>query len=67
MGYLVIGRKVGERILIGEDIEILITDISNNERKVDVAIKAPKELKIIRKVSHVEEQNADRIQNNTAR
>jgi carbon storage regulator CsrA len=52
-GYLVVSRKVGERITVGEDIEILISDI--NEKKVDVAIKAPKEKQIKRKSKLVDE------------
>ena len=46
MGYLIIGRKYGERILIGDDIEILISGIDYDEKKVDIAIKAPKDVYI---------------------
>ncbi len=52
-GYLVISRRVNERIKIGDDVEILISDIIDN--KVDVAVKAPKEIKITRLKSHAEE------------
>ncbi|WP_313162692.1 carbon storage regulator [Sedimentibacter sp.] len=44
---LVIKRKVSESILIGDDIEIIISEISQD--KVKVAINAPKEVKVIRK------------------
>ncbi|HHZ01527.1 MAG TPA: carbon storage regulator [Tissierellia bacterium] len=44
---LVIKRKVSESILIGEDIEIIITDIQHD--KVQVAINAPAHIKITRK------------------
>lgn len=44
---LVIKRKVSESILIGDDIEIIISDISQD--KVKIAINAPKEIKVIRK------------------
>lgn len=54
MGYLVIGRKLGERIKIGGDIEIMISDI--NDGKVDVAVDAPRNLKIIKMPTHIEEQ-----------
>lgn len=54
MGYLVIGRKLGERIKIGADIEIMISDI--NDGKVDVAVDAPRNLKIIKIPTHIEEQ-----------
>lgn len=53
MGYLVISRRVNERILIGDDIEILISSITDG--KVDVAVSAPKDWKIIRKETHLRE------------
>lgn len=43
---LVLTRKPNESILIGDNIEIFIVDIS--EDKVKIAINAPKELKIFR-------------------
>jgi len=57
-GYLVISRKIGERIFIydekGSEIEILLSDIDRG--KADIAIRAPKEIKITRMVTHMEEQ-----------
>ena len=44
---LVIKRKVSESIMIGDDIEIIISEISQD--KVKLAINAPKEVKITRK------------------
>ncbi len=44
---LVIKRKVSESILIGNDIEIIISEISQD--KVKIAINAPKKIKVIRK------------------
>ncbi len=44
---LVIKRKVSESILIGDDIEVIISEISQD--KVKIAINAPKEIKITRK------------------
>lgn len=44
---LVIKRKVSESILIGDNIEIIIAEISQD--KVKIAINAPKEVKITRK------------------
>jgi carbon storage regulator len=44
---LVIGRKKGESLLIGEDIEITIIKIENGS--VKIAINAPKEVGILRK------------------
>ncbi len=44
---LVIKRKVSESILIGDDIEIIISEITAD--KVKICINAPKEIKISRK------------------
>jgi len=44
---LVLTRKRDEAIIIGDDIEIIISEIS--EDKVKIAIKAPKNVKIFRK------------------
>jgi carbon storage regulator len=44
---LVIKRKVSESIMIGDDIEIIISEISQD--KVKLAINAPREIKITRK------------------
>lgn len=57
MGYVVISRRVGERIFIGEDIEILISDIRSDRAKVDIAVKAPRDYDIKRKSTHIEEQD----------
>lgn len=44
---LVIGRKKGESLLIGEDVEITIIKVENGA--VKIAINAPKEVSILRK------------------
>lgn len=44
---LVIKRKVSESILIGDNIEIIISEIGQD--KVKIAINAPEEIKITRK------------------
>lgn len=58
-GYLIISRRIAERILIGDDVEIFVSDI--NGSKVDIAIKAPKEVRIHRKPSPMQaaKKNAD--------
>jgi carbon storage regulator len=43
---LVVTRKLGEGIKIGEDIEVTIVKIDDNS--VKVSINAPKEIKILR-------------------
>lgn len=44
---LVIKRKLNESIIIGDNIEVIVSEISGD--KVKLAISAPKEVKIIRK------------------
>lgn len=43
---LVLSRKVGEKIMIGDDIEVVVVDIRGN--KVRLGFKAPKSVKILR-------------------
>lgn len=52
---LVIKRKQGESILIGENIEINIVTIENGT--VKLAISAPKDITILRKELYNEVQN----------
>ncbi|MBO8159039.1 carbon storage regulator CsrA [Thermosyntropha sp.] len=44
---LVLGRKKGESIIIGEDIEISIIDVQKD--LVKIGIKAPRSVSIVRK------------------
>ncbi|HEX2985398.1 MAG TPA: carbon storage regulator [Caproiciproducens sp.] len=44
---LVISRKVSESILIGDSIEIILSDISGDRAKI--CINAPKDIPIVRK------------------
>ncbi len=62
---LVLTRKKDESIVIGDDIEIVITEIS--EDKVKIGVKAPKNVKIFRKelIQEVESTNSEsNISNN---
>lgn len=47
---LVLYRKKGESILIGDDIKITVLDIGNE--KVKIAIDAPKEISVLRNELH---------------
>ena len=58
LSLLVITRKKGESILIGDDIEISISKIEDGS--VKLAIKAPKEMTILRKELYEEVQNENR-------
>lgn len=44
---LIITRKLGEGITIGDNVELIINEITDG--KVKIAIEAPKEVKILRK------------------
>ena len=52
---LVITRKKGESLLIGDDIEITISKIDDGS--VKIAIEAPREIRILRKELYTEVQN----------
>jgi carbon storage regulator len=53
---LVISRRPGEILLIGEDVEIEVLESSHSN--VKLGIRAPKQVTILRKEIHVtEEQN----------
>ena len=58
LSLLVITRKKGESILIGDDIEISISKIEDGS--VKLAIKAPKEMTILRKELYEEVQNQNK-------
>ncbi|HOR84908.1 MAG TPA: carbon storage regulator CsrA [Bacillota bacterium] len=54
---LILTRKRDESIIIGDDVEIVISDIS--EDKVKIGIIAPKHVKVFRKelLEEVKEEN----------
>jgi carbon storage regulator len=56
---LVLSRKKDEAIIIGNDIEIIITEIT--EDKVKIGINAPKQMKIFRKelLEQIKEENVE--------
>jgi len=58
---LIITRKKGESLIIGEDIEITISKIENGS--VKIGIKAPKEVLILRKelYEEVKKENKEAI------
>lgn len=43
---LILSRKVGETIWIGEDVEIVITEVKGDQ--VKVGIKAPRSIDVVR-------------------
>lgn len=56
MGYLVISVKVGGRVKIGDDIEIIFADYDMG--RIDVGIQAPKNLAIIRVPTLAEKESS---------
>lgn len=60
---LIVSRKIGESIIIGDNIEVSILDIS--EGIVKIGIEAPKKIKILRKelFKEVESENRESIKN----
>lgn len=54
---LILSRKPGESILIGEGIEIKILEIDSNQ--VKIGINAPKSIKVIRSeiLQHANQEN----------
>ena len=53
-------RRVGEKIIIGDKIEILITKINTNGSQVGLGITAPKNIKIYREEIYKKIQKSKR-------
>lgn len=51
---LILSRKTNQKIVIGEDIEIIIIDVKGDQ--VKVGIEAPRELKVFRREVYEEIQ-----------
>lgn len=60
---LVVSRKQGESIIIGENIELKILEIG--EGSIKIGIEAPKSVRVLRKelIKEVEEENKISINN----
>lgn len=56
---LVVTRKIGESILIGDNVEVSISKIEDGS--VKIAIEAPKDIRILRKeiYKQVEQENIE--------
>jgi carbon storage regulator len=53
---LILTRRLGESILIGDDIEVTVVAIESNQ--IRVGIKAPKEVKILREELRLEDKQS---------
>ncbi len=49
---LILNRKIGETIIIGEDIEITILELEEN--RVKIGIDAPRDINILRKEIYID-------------
>lgn len=49
---LILNRKTGESIIIGEDIEITIVEVQEN--RVKIGIDAPRDVNILRKEIYID-------------
>jgi carbon storage regulator len=56
---LVLSRKAGEEIMIGDNIRLIITRISGN--RVTVGIAAPKKVQISRRELETESKSAENV------
>ena len=58
---LVLSRKINEKILIGDDIEIVVVAVAGDN--VRLGIKAPKEVKILRSEVYedIQKQNLESV------
>lgn len=63
MGRLVLSRRTGEELFIltgeGVKIEFLVAQVTRD--KVDIAIKAPRDFKILKKETYIEDLRRDGV------
>lgn len=45
---LILGRKVGQRVRIGDDIYVTVTEVNGPYSQVKLGFEAPKEIHIVR-------------------
>ncbi|OPJ64528.1 carbon storage regulator CsrA [Clostridium chromiireducens] len=55
---LIITRKQGESLMVGDDIEIIVSRIDDGS--VKIGIKAPKDISILRKELYEEVENENK-------
>jgi carbon storage regulator len=54
---LILTRRIGEKILIGDDIEVVVLDVNRNQ--VKVGIKAPRDLTVLREELYIRDKRAE--------
>ncbi len=61
---LVLARKVGEKIILNDNIEIIVLD--SNQNTVRIGVNAPKNVSVYREELYKEIKNANIISNNVS-
>jgi len=54
---LILTRRIGEKLLIGDDIEVVVLDVNRNQ--VKVGIKAPRDLTVLREELYIRDKRAE--------
>ena len=64
---LILARKINERIMIGDQIEVFVVDIRGDQ--VKIGIRAPKEVKVYRQEVYraIQEENVAAAETHPAR
>lgn len=54
---LILSRKVGEKIVIGDNIEVVVSEIKGGQ--VRIGISAPKSVSVDREEIHIKKQSCE--------
>ena len=57
---LMLTRRIGEKLLIGDNIEVVVLDVNRNQ--VKVGIKAPRDMTVLREELYVRDKRAQYIE-----
>ncbi|MDA8694139.1 carbon storage regulator CsrA [Pseudomonadales bacterium] len=57
---LILTRRIGEKLLIGDNIEVVVLDVNRNQ--VKVGIKAPRDMTVLREELYVRDKRAQYIE-----
>lgn len=53
-GRMMLWRKIGEQIMIGDTITVTVVDVRKREGKVRIGVDAPPEIRIDREEVHLQ-------------
>ena len=51
---LILTRRIGEKLLIGDDIEVVVLDVNRNQ--VKLGIKAPRDMTVLREELYIRDK-----------